>query len=110
MIFTFGEPKRVLSSAWNDQRAQLKRPASIRFLPQQMIGVGQHLGHFKLAGLDQPSIENFVKQVAFEIDENRFGVLVPAFGSATTQSLFGWTNVNTTGPLFALPQTFDCHH
>ena len=52
-------------------------------------------------------MKNFEEKIALEIDENRLGILVSAFRSASPQRLFARTNVNIAWPSFLRAQTFD---
>jgi hypothetical protein len=65
-----------------------------------MLRIGQHLRHFQLAGFRQPAVKNFEKEIALEIDEDRLGILVAAFGAAAAESLFARSNVDVARPAF----------
>jgi len=72
-----------------------------------MIGIGQHLGDFEFSGFDQPAMKDLEEKIAFEIDEDRLGVLVAAFGAAAAQRLFGRPNVNVSRQVPARAEALD---
>src|SRR5687768_5433273 len=92
----------------NNLGAKLERPAAIRFLPEQVLRIRQHLGHFQLARFRKPSVEDLHKKVALEIDENRFRVFIAPFDAAPAESLFTRANIDVTRPSFRGAQALDC--
>src|SRR6266446_573312 len=96
---------RQFSYAGNNQCAQLESPPAIPLFPKQMIGIGQHLGHFQFTSFRQPALKNFEKKIALEIDEDRFGILIASFRAAAAKGLFGRTNVNVARPIFLRAQS-----
>src|ERR1043166_896917 len=79
---------------------KLEGATTILFLPEQMIGIGQHLDYLEFAGLGEPAVENLQEEVTLEVDEDRLRVLVASFSAAATKRLFAWPNVNVAGPAF----------
>src|SRR5437660_12611584 len=52
-------------------------------------------------------MKNFQEKITFEIDKNRFGIVVAAFRAAAAQCLFGRANINKAGPIFGGAQSFN---
>src|SRR5438046_6579921 len=94
-------------SSRDHQRAQLESATAIGFVPPKFVRRGQHFCYFQLTGLTQPAMKNFEKKITLEVDENRFGIFVATFRATPSQRLFGRTDVNKAGPIFAGAQPFD---
>ena len=52
-------------------------------------------------------MEDFEKKVTLEIDKDRLGVFVAAFGAAAPECLLGRTNVNEARPIFLRAQSLN---
>src|SRR3979411_1945635 len=87
---------RISKLPRNNLCPKFEGAAAILFLPEQMLRVWQHFAHFQLAGFRQPAVEDFEEKVALEIDEDRLGIFVAAFGAAAAEGLFARPNVDVT--------------
>ena len=57
-------------------------------------------------GLDEPAVKNFEKEIALEIDIDRLGILIAAFGATAAERRFARADINVARQTAARAQSF----
>ena len=79
-------------------------------MPEKLVGRGQHLGDLEFAGLGQPAMKNLQEQIAFQINKDRFCILIAALDATAAERLFGRADIDMTRQLAGCAESFDRDH